>query len=319
MYGFQRMAEKGELIDQPQEAHLTTDAPPSYSEATVSYGWSVGNLEQTGKDRRSLVDQIVVTLKEVNTAIAQNAPGTVLTPEQKETIKRLTESILKRNVREQGVLPTALQREITLAHVVTKFNRTRFQDSSASPQVSQPISTTSSQQLPITTSRQLSLPTEAPTSSLANGPSTVVTPQPADTGRQVNGHNPARRNSFSSVVVSDPQPANTGRQVNSHNLRQNRVIIGTWLTYSVNNGPSRPIHAYSDRLQGAIIFASVLLVISFFLGTPLSLVVTVPTLHWILKVHVCSSLSFKTVSHTLYFDHNVITPHTIGLFLIVLV
>ena len=160
--------------DQPQEVnnHLTTHAPPSYSEATVSYGWTVGNLEQTGKDGRSLEDEVVVTLEEVNTAIAQNAPGTVLTHEQKETIKRLTESILKRNVHEQGVLPTALQREITLAHVVTNFNKTRLQQETVSASYG------------LSTSPQI-LTTVTCT---VNNPSTVVTtpPQPSASGRQGN-------------------------------------------------------------------------------------------------------------------------------------
>ena len=133
-------------------------------EATVSYVRADGNLEQTGEDRRSREDEIVVTLEEVNTAIAQNAPRTVLTPEQKETIKRLTESILKRNAREQGVLPTALQREITLAHVVTNFNKTRLQQEnvsafpglSTSPQVLTTVTANSRPQTVVTTPPQSS-------------------------------------------------------------------------------------------------------------------------------------------------------------------
>ena len=317
------MAEKGELADQSQEVdnHLTTDAPPSYSEATVSYGSVAGNLEQTGKDMRPLEDQIIVTLKEVNTAIAQNAPRTALTSAQRETIKRLTESILKRNVREQGVLPTALQREITLAHVVTKFNKTRQQDTTVSPQViSQPPSTTSArqelfatsarQELFATSSRPLILSTEASTSNLTSGHSSITTstPQP-----QVNGHNPTRRNSFSSVVISHPQLANTGGQVNDHNPRRNsfssvvishpepietrrlnlrpkRVVIGEWLSYAVNhryavnNRPTGHVLAYSDQVRGTTICVSVFLVICFLIATPFSLIFTVPALCSILKV-----------------------------------
>ena len=214
------MAQKCEYNpNQPRDTDrlLATEYPPSYSEVTNGYGLPVSN-----QDRSPLEDQIIVTPEEVNTAIAQTAPRTALTSEQRETIKRLTESILKRNVREQGVLPTALQREITLAHVVTKFNKTRLQQENV---------------------------TAAP------GPSISL---------------PAAINY--SVVTTPLKPS----------ASNNRQILATWTPRQECQGTVT--YTYADEVPRYTTRLTVLAVLCFFFASPLSLLCTIPSLLWILKV-----------------------------------
>lgn len=91
--------------------------PPCYTD--LSHG-----PDDTGA---TVEDQVVVTMEEVDQAITRNAPDTDMSRSDMKTIKRLTETVLKHNVREQGVPPTELQREITIAHVVTNLSKTKLE------------------------------------------------------------------------------------------------------------------------------------------------------------------------------------------------
>ncbi len=221
---------KGSL--QNQESHLVSDPPPSYSEigCTIPNGPS-----KTGQ----LEDEVVVSLLEVEQTLTINAPHLNLTPAQKETIKRLSESLLKQNVREQGVLPTTLQKQFALEHVVSKFDKT-----------------------PRTGDRNNSGPVAPSHSSVSSSFVTFSTTN-------------AQSNIQTVPVISAPTFGDR-----SASTRGGRTIIGTWLTYTVNNGPIQTAYAYDDQVPRTIKCLSLFMVIFFFIGSPLSLFCTVPAIYW---------------------------------------
>ena len=92
---------------------LTSEPPPSYSEVTSSgYGSSSGV---------SGSHLLVVTAQEVDEVLRRHTPHLNLTTTQKDTVKRKTESLLKRNLREHGILPSSQQKQFILERVVLEF------------------------------------------------------------------------------------------------------------------------------------------------------------------------------------------------------
>ncbi len=105
-----------------------TRAPPSYADLTHDRNDTGATID--------LEDQVIVTLEEVDQAIARNTPQANFSRNDMKTVKRLTEAVLRRNVREQRVPPTELQKEITIAHVITNFNKTKADVQAAASQPS---------------------------------------------------------------------------------------------------------------------------------------------------------------------------------------
>lgn len=224
----------------PQESNLVADSPPAYSDLgyTVPRGPS-----NTGR----LEDEVIVSLLEVEETITRNSPRLELTSAQKETIKRLTESLLKRNVREQGVLPTALQKQFALEHVVSKFDKT---SRTGHRNNNGPVAPSQSE------SSVNSLPDNLNESPIVPSTQSASTVQP---------------------VISAPTSGDA-------TIHGGRIIIGKWLTYSVNEYSRRPIYAYDDQVPRTKNCMIIIMVIFFFLGSPLSLFCTVPTVYWIYSV-----------------------------------
>ncbi len=191
--------------------------PPCYTD--LSHGW-----DDTGA---AVEEQVVVTMEEVDQAITRNAPQADMSRNDMKTIKRLTETVLRRSAREQGVLPTELQREITIAHVITNFNKTKMEVQAAASQ--------------------------------------VITPSTTIAGS--NANTVAARTLGSSPVK-----------------KTQRVQIGVWTTISTTGDNNQQVLAYADQVPKALACMIMWLIISFFIGTPLTLLWTIPALNGIIQV-----------------------------------
>ena len=95
---------------------LTSEPPPSYTEVTSS-GYGPGS-RVSGSHHQY---QVVVTTQEVEEVLRRHAQHVNLTINQKETIKRKTESLLKRHLQEHGILPSSQQKRFILERVVSEF------------------------------------------------------------------------------------------------------------------------------------------------------------------------------------------------------
>ncbi len=192
-----------------------TRAPPSYSDLTHDSNDTATILE----------DQVIVTLEEVDQAIARNTPQADFSRNDMKTMKRLIEAVLRRNVREQRVLPTELQKEITIAHVITNFNKTK-----------------------------------ADVQAAASQPSNV---------------------SFNASATGEVHILNTTPACKPHPKREQ---IGVWTTISSDESHSNQILAYADQVPNAIVCMTIWLLITFFVGSPVTLFWTVPALYSIFQV-----------------------------------
>ncbi len=231
-----------------QDSHFVSDSPPAYSD--LGY-----NIPRGPSNTGPLENEVNVSLQEVEQALTRNAPHLDLTVAQKETIKRLTESFLKRNVRKQGVLPTSLQKQFTLEHVISKFDKTLRTGHR------NPFQTFSSSSSQIVTESPIVI-TMMNTQTYVQQSETVIQREP---------------------VISTPTFSTTFA---SHH--GGRTIIGNWGTYTGSNSVSRIIHAYDDQIPRTVNCMISLMVIFCFIGSPFSLFCTVPAVYWICKVIPCS-------------------------------
>ena len=235
---------------------------------------------------------MVVLLEEVDEAISRNTPHSDITRGDMRTIQRIAESILKRNVREQGVLPTASQREITIAHVVTNYDRTKTQTSTTSFTVP---------------------PTSAERTTPANRQnSQPTTSQPRQTS-QPTASQPRQTRQNSQPTSSQPrQNRQNSSQPTASQPRQSkqRVEIGVWTTIGSSSNTPRHVLAYADQIPRAIACMAIWLVVTFFVGSPISLFWTIPALYWIVKVLLSCLLYALVVSYRcVYIPARVMVAH----------
>ena len=286
---------------------LTSDPPPPYSEVSSATGWS------SKGSNKPLVDQVVVTLQEVEEALTRHAPHLELNSAQKDTIKRLTESLLKRNVQEQGALPTSLQKQFTLEHVVSKFDKRRNRSENAYVPPSAPPRSTSVPSSP----EHNTLPPDAPpcpyqssshsthhqvtqsfviTSSasmdhIIDGIFRTYVTQPSNQASNANPSEPrptttsnGRHTGHNSTPTSHLRPTVVANPPSSGDIRNGRVAVGSWLVYTVNDGPTKTVYAYADQVPRAIVGMVIVMIVLSVLATPLTLFLTIPALYWMMKV-----------------------------------
>jgi len=225
---------------------LASDPPPPYSE--LEFDRSSQTAGAGSSNQSDLENQVKISMREVEQAILRIAPKLELSQEQKAVIRRMTISLLKRNVREQNVLPTDLQRQCTLEHVILKFDKPSRNRTAAVAEVSMP------EPHPV-------MESSAPAVDHFGSPTATTNIEHS----QVNL-------TFTTTTTSS-----------SSNVR-NLTIIGQWGRYQKNNGPIQDIPAYDSHIPKALKCTTILLIIFFFVGTPLSLFFTVPALYWIVLV-----------------------------------
>ena len=283
---------------------LTSDPPPPYSEVSSASGWS-------GKgSNKPLVDQVVVTLQEVEEALARHASQLELTSAQKDTIKRLTESLLKRSVQEQGALPTSLQKQFTLEHVVSKFDKRRNRSDNAYVPPSAPPRSASTPSSPVHNTPTPNAPpcpyqssshsthhqvaqsfTISSSASMDHIIDGILRTQPSNPASSANPSGPrpsttsgGRQTHHSSTPTSRSRPTFVTNPPSSRHMQNGRVTIGSWMVYTVNNGPTKTVYAYADQVPRAIVGMIIAMVVLSVLATPLTLFLTIPALYLMVKV-----------------------------------
>lgn len=240
-------------------ANVTTNPPPTYSEAVALSEARQNNYEDTFDpmgltsqhvsmppvSQSHAVSDSVVTTQEIVEAFSRINPHKIATDQDIAVIKELVGTML-RYQEEQGVPTTALQKQVTLAKVLQSYQQGSLQSllNMYTPHL------------------QLSY-------------TSLVHPQLPSTGL---GSEQVVRVEHQPLLSQPPDP--------------NRVTIGEW-TRSRTQGideygheifHERIKYAYTDQIPNAITCMSVFMVICFVVGSPFSLCCTIPGLHWICKV-----------------------------------